>query len=41
MNNAGLDIINSTNLDYFDANQKAEFFQLKGEFLHRMGINIL
>eukprot|EP00026_Physarum_polycephalum_P000015 Phypoly_transcript_00015.p1 GENE.Phypoly_transcript_00015~~Phypoly_transcript_00015.p1 ORF type:complete len:3639 (+),score=586.09 Phypoly_transcript_00015:159-11075(+) len=33
----GLDIINSTNLDYFDANQKAEFFQLKGEFHHRMG----
>jgi transformation/transcription domain-associated protein len=33
----GLDIINSTNLDYFDPNQKAEFFQLKGEFHHRMG----
>ncbi|KAL6045043.1 putative transformation/transcription domain-associated protein [Balamuthia mandrillaris] len=32
----GLDIINSTNLDYFGPQQKAEFFQLKGEFLDRM-----
>jgi transformation/transcription domain-associated protein len=35
----GLDIINSTNLDYFAPPQKAEFFQLKGEFLTRMGQN--
>eukprot|EP01087_Luapelamoeba_hula_P021045 TRINITY_DN7293_c0_g1_i1.p1 TRINITY_DN7293_c0_g1~~TRINITY_DN7293_c0_g1_i1.p1 ORF type:complete len:1163 (-),score=108.11 TRINITY_DN7293_c0_g1_i1:76-3108(-) len=33
----GLDIINSTNLDFFGNAQKAEFFQLKGEFLHKMG----
>eukprot|EP01114_Cavostelium_apophysatum_P014185 TRINITY_DN3613_c0_g1_i5.p1 TRINITY_DN3613_c0_g1~~TRINITY_DN3613_c0_g1_i5.p1 ORF type:complete len:3612 (+),score=1106.25 TRINITY_DN3613_c0_g1_i5:200-11035(+) len=35
----GLDIINSTNLDYFAPQQKAEFFQLKGEFLSKMGQN--
>ncbi len=35
----GLDIINSTNLDYFGPQQKAEFFQLKGEFLSNMGLN--
>ncbi len=35
----GLDIINSTNLDYFSPQQKAEFFELKGEFLNRMGMN--
>ena len=33
----GLEIINSTNLEYFGAQQKAEFFQLKGEFLSKMG----
>lgn len=35
----GLDIINSTNLDYFSVPQKAEFFQLKGEFYVKMGLN--
>ena len=34
---AGLDIINTTNLDYFGHQQKAEFFQLKGQFLSRLG----
>jgi len=37
----GLDIINSTNLDYFGPQQKAEFFQLKGEFLCNMGYILL
>lgn len=32
----GLDIINSTNLDYFAPRQKAEFFKLKGQFLSKM-----
>jgi transformation/transcription domain-associated protein len=35
----GLDIINGTNLDYFSPQQKAEFFQLKGELLSKMGSN--
>ena len=34
----GLYIINSTNLDYFSVHQKAEFFQLKAEFLAKMGL---
>jgi hypothetical protein len=33
----GLDVISSTNLDFFGIEQKAEFFRLKGEFLSRMG----
>ncbi len=35
----GLEIINSTNLDYFGPPQKAEFFQLKALFLEKMGFN--
>lgn len=35
----GLDIINSTNLDYFIPYQKAEFFKLKAELLSKMGQN--
>lgn len=35
----GLDIINSTNLDYFAPRQKAEFFKLKGQFLSKMNIS--
>eukprot|EP01133_Synstelium_polycarpum_P011916 gene11916-13884_t len=33
----GISIINGTNLDYFLPLQKSEFFQLKGEFLARLG----
>jgi transformation/transcription domain-associated protein len=32
-----VDIINSTNLEFFNAQQRAEFFQLKGDFLQRLG----
>lgn len=32
----GLDVINSLNLEFFSNIQKAEFFQLKGEFLRRL-----
>jgi transformation/transcription domain-associated protein len=33
----GLNIINNTNLEYFDAQQKAELFRLKGVFLSSLG----
>ncbi|TAQ89061.1 hypothetical protein B7494_g2646 [Chlorociboria aeruginascens] len=33
----GLDVINNTNLNYFGANQKAEFYTLKGMFLEKLG----
>ncbi|KAI9850594.1 MAG: hypothetical protein M1838_005379 [Thelocarpon superellum] len=32
----GLDVINNTNLNYFGAQQKAEFFTLKGMFLAKL-----
>jgi transformation/transcription domain-associated protein len=35
--NNGLDVINNTNLNYFGANQKAEFYTLKGMFLAKLG----
>ncbi len=35
----GLNIINNTNLDYFNAQQKAELFRLKGMFLSKLGAN--
>ncbi|KAI9676027.1 MAG: hypothetical protein M1817_000770 [Caeruleum heppii] len=34
--NSGLDVINNTNLNYFGAQQKAEFFTLKGMFLAKL-----
>jgi transformation/transcription domain-associated protein len=34
---AGLNIINNTNLDFFSAQQKAELFRLKAEFLGKNG----
>ena len=34
--NNGLDVINNTNLNYFGAQQKAEFFTLKGMFLAKL-----
>ncbi|KHJ31953.1 putative fat domain-containing protein [Erysiphe necator] len=34
---SGLDVINNTNLNYFGANQKAEFYTLKGMFLEKLG----
>jgi transformation/transcription domain-associated protein len=34
---AALNIISSTNLDYFNAEQKAEMFRLKGEALQHLG----
>jgi transformation/transcription domain-associated protein len=34
----GLEVINNTNLVYFNTNQKAEFFCLKGMFLSKLGI---
>ena len=34
---SGLDLLNTTNIDWFNPQQKAEFFQLKGMFLARMG----
>jgi transformation/transcription domain-associated protein len=33
----GLDVINNTNLVYFNPQQKAEFFALKGQFLDLLG----
>ncbi|KDO32636.1 hypothetical protein SPRG_19413 [Saprolegnia parasitica CBS 223.65] len=33
----GLSLLNNTNLDYFDARQKAELFRLKGLFLDALG----
>ncbi|KAI9486745.1 MAG: hypothetical protein EXX96DRAFT_53394 [Benjaminiella poitrasii] len=33
---AGLDIINNTNLGFFNAHQKAEFFGMKGQFLSKL-----
>lgn len=33
----GLNLINGTNLDYFQNNNKAEVLRLKGEFLQRLG----
>ncbi|EST09240.1 PIK-related kinase, FAT [Kalmanozyma brasiliensis GHG001] len=35
----GLDVINNTNLMFFAAPQKAEFFTLKGMFMARLGLN--
>ncbi|KAN0059794.1 transcription-associated protein 1 [Thecaphora frezii] len=35
----GLDVINNTNLMFFAASQKAEFFTLKGMFMARLGLN--
>lgn len=35
--NNGLAVINNTNLSYFGANQKAEFYTLKGMFLEKLG----
>jgi len=37
--NNGLDVINNTNLNYFGANQKAEFYTLKGMFLAKLQHN--
>ena len=34
---AGLSMVNSTKLDYFNDRQKAELFRLKGEFLNALG----
>ncbi|PGH01393.1 hypothetical protein AJ79_07934 [Helicocarpus griseus UAMH5409] len=34
--NSGLDVINNTNLNYFNAQQKAEFYTLKGMFLAKL-----
>ncbi|KAF2841297.1 hypothetical protein M501DRAFT_1000466 [Patellaria atrata CBS 101060] len=34
---SGLDVINNTNLNYFGAQQKAEFYTLKGMFLNKLG----
>ncbi|RUP49800.1 hypothetical protein BC936DRAFT_141434 [Jimgerdemannia flammicorona] len=36
--NAGLDVINNTNLVYFSHQQKAEFFTLKGMFLAKLNL---
>ncbi|KAI1169286.1 FAT domain-containing protein [Nemania serpens] len=33
----GLDVINNTNLNYFNNQQKAEFYTLKGMFLEKLG----
>jgi transformation/transcription domain-associated protein len=35
----GLEVINNTNLGYFQQPQRAEFFALKGIFLSRLGMN--
>lgn len=35
----GLDVINNTNLNYFSASQKAEFYTLKGMFLEKLNEN--
>lgn len=34
--NSGLDVINNTNLNYFNNQQKAEFYTLKGMFLEKL-----
>ncbi|CAK7274206.1 transcription-associated protein 1 [Sporothrix epigloea] len=34
--NSGLDVINNTNLSYFNSPQKAEFYTLKGMFLEKL-----
>ncbi|GAP87643.2 putative FAT domain-containing protein [Rosellinia necatrix] len=34
---SGLDVINNTNLNYFNNQQKAEFYTLKGMFLEKLG----
>ncbi|KAF3348327.1 hypothetical protein VD0002_g7895 [Verticillium dahliae] len=34
---SGLDVINNTNLNYFNPPQKAEFYTLKGMFLEKLG----
>ena len=36
---SGLEVINNTNLMYFNAGQKAEFFTLKGMFLAKLGLH--
>ncbi|PKI83589.1 transcription-associated protein 1 [Malassezia vespertilionis] len=36
--NQGLNVINNTNLMFFAAAQKAEFFSLKGMFLNKLGL---
>ena len=36
---SGLEVINNTNLGYFNPQQKSEFFTLKGMFLARLGMN--
>ncbi|KXS11669.1 hypothetical protein M427DRAFT_158085 [Gonapodya prolifera JEL478] len=36
---SGLDVINNTNLVYFNSNQKAEFFTLKGQFLSKLQLH--
>ncbi|KEZ39649.1 Histone acetylase complex subunit [Scedosporium apiospermum] len=36
---SGLDVINNTNLNYFSAPQKAEFYTLKGMFLEKLKEN--
>lgn len=36
---AGLEVINNTNLMYFTNTQKAEFYTLKGMFIHKLGHN--
>ena len=36
---AGLEVINNTNLMYFSLSQKAEFFTLKGMFIAKLGHN--
>ena len=33
---SGLDVINNTNLNYFNNQQKAEFYTLKGMFLEKL-----
>lgn len=35
--NSGLDVINNTNLNYFGAQQRGEFYTLKGMFLAKLG----
>ncbi|KAJ1929691.1 transcription-associated protein 1 [Tieghemiomyces parasiticus] len=37
----GLDVINNTNLVYFNGAQRAEFFALKGRFLAKLGMPVL
>ncbi|KAK4050349.1 transcription-associated protein 1 [Microbotryomycetes sp. JL221] len=36
---AGLEVINNTNLSYFNSSQKAEFFTLKGMFLAKLHLH--